>query len=257
MSEATVIRNINFSGSAECPIDASRHAREDRSPTVPAIQTTNLSRAVSGKVLLDGINVHMPPGEVLAVVGPSGAGKSSFLRLLNRLDEPTSGTVLLNGKDYRGILPRELRRRVGMVMQTAHLFPGTVAANIAFGPRQRGESLNLDQIEALLHRVGLPGFQDRDVINLSGGEAQRVSVARTLANAPEVLLLDEPTSALDEASARGIEELLLEIVQERRMTCAIVTHDKRLAARIACRTMVLETGRLVAIGPTKEMLDGY
>jgi putative ABC transport system ATP-binding protein len=257
MSEAIVIRNINFSGNTDCPIDATWHAPDDRSPTGPALETRNLSRAVSGKVLLDGINVQMPPGEVLALVGPSGAGKSSFLRLLNRLDEPTAGTVLLNGKDYREIAPRELRRRVGMVMQTAHLFPGTVAANIAFGPRQRGESFNLDQIEALLHRVGLPGFQDRDVINLSGGEAQRVSVARTLANAPETLLLDEPTSALDEASARGIEELLLDIVRERRMTCAVVTHDKGQAARIASRTMVLETGRLVAIGPTKEMLDGY
>jgi putative ABC transport system ATP-binding protein len=196
----------------------------------------------------------MPPGEVLAVVGPSGAGKSSFLRLLNRLDEPTGGTVLLNGQDYREIAPRELRRRVGMVMQTAYLFPGSVSGNIAFGPRQRGEILTAEQIAALLDRVGLPGYQDRDVNNLSGGEAQRVSVARTLANAPEGLLLDEPTSALDEASARGIEELLLDIIQERRMACVIVTHNRAQASRIAGRTMVLEAGRLITIGPTKEVL---
>jgi ABC-type methionine transport system ATPase subunit len=223
-------------------------------PEVPTLETRNLSRTVSGKVLVDGISVRIPPGEVLAVVGPSGAGKSSLLRLLNRLDEPTAGTVLLNGEDYREIAPRELRRRVGMVMQTAHLFPGTAAANIAFGPRQRGETLTAEQIAALLDRVGLPGYQDRDVSNLSGGEAQRVSVARTLANAPEGLLLDEPTSALDEASARGIEELLLSIIQERRMTCVIVTHNRPQAARIAGRTMVLEAGRLVTIGPTKEVL---
>ncbi len=141
-----------------------------------------------------------------------------------------------------------------MVMQTAYLFPGTVATNVTFGPRQRGETISTDQVAALLDRVGLPGYQDRDVTNLSGGEAQRVSVARTLANAPEGLLLDEPTSALDEASARGIEDLLLGIIQERRMTCVIVTHNRQQAARIAGRTMVLEAGRLVTIGPTKEVL---
>ena len=90
--------------------------------------------------------------------------------------------------------------------------------------------------------------------NLSGGEAQRVSVARTLANAPEALLLDEPTSALDEASVRGIEELLLSLIQERHMTCVIVTHNRAQASRIAARTMVLQGGRLLAIGPTSEVL---
>jgi putative ABC transport system ATP-binding protein len=254
MFETTIVRNANLNGNVEYPAEAGRNALADRSPEVPTLETRNLSRAVSGKVLVDGISVQIPPGEVLAVVGPSGAGKSSFLRLLNRLDEPTGGTVLLTGEDYREIAPRELRRRVGMVMQTAYLFPGTVAANIAFGPRQRGEILSTEQIAALLDRVGLRGYQDRNVSNLSGGEAQRVSVARTLANAPEGLLLDEPTSALDEASVRGIEELLLGIIQERRMTCVIVTHNRAQAARIASRTMVLEAGRLVAIGPTKEVL---
>ena len=254
MSETSVVQNANTGGNEEYPVEAGEQASADRLPEVPALETRNLSRAVLGKLLVDSISVQIIPGEVLAVIGPSGAGKSSFLRLLNRLDEPTGGTVLLHGQDYREISPRELRRRVGMVMQTAHLFPGTVAANIAFGPRQRGETLTSEQIAALLHRVGLPGYQDRDVNNLSGGEAQRVSVARTLANAPEALLLDEPTSALDETSARGIEELLLGIIEERRMTCVIVTHNRPQASRIADRTMVLDAGRLVAIGPTKEVL---
>jgi putative ABC transport system ATP-binding protein len=245
MSATLVIQNPNRNAIAEHPAGVSG---------VLTIETRDLSRSVSGKTLVHGISVQIPPGEVLAVVGASGAGKSSFLRLLNRLDEPTGGTVLLNGEDYRAIVPRELRRRVGMVMQTAYLFPGTVAANIAFGPRQRGETLNREQIEALLNRVGLPGYQDRDVINLSGGEAQRVSIARTLANAPEALLLDEPTSALDEALARGIEELLLDIIRERRMTCVLVTHNRLQAARIATRTLVLESGGVVTIGPTKEVL---
>jgi putative ABC transport system ATP-binding protein len=249
MSETTIIPYVKPGRAMEYPA-----ASADQSPEVLTLETSSLSRAVAGRVLVDGISVQIPPGEVLAVVGPSGAGKSSFLRLLNRLDEPTGGTVLLNGEDYRGVAPGELRRRVGMVMQTAWLFPGTVAANIAFGPRQRGETLTSERIAALLERVGLRDYQDRDVGNLSGGEAQRVSVARTLANEPEGLLLDESTSALDEASARGIEELLLGIIQERRMTCVIVTHNKAQAARIAGRTMVLEAGGLVTIGPTKEVL---
>ncbi len=218
------------------------------------LETRNLSRAVVGKLLVNDISVQVLQGEVLAVVGPSGAGKSSFLRLLNRLDEPTGGTVLVNDQDYRDMAPRELRRRVGMVMQVAYLFPGTAAANVAFGPRQNGEKLSSEQIATLLERVGLFGYQERDVSNLSGGEAQRVSLARTLANAPEALLLDEPTSALDDVSARGIEELLLSIIRERRMTCVIVTHNTAQARRIADRTMVLEAGKLVTIAPTKEVL---
>jgi putative ABC transport system ATP-binding protein len=218
-------------------------------------ETRNLCREVGAKRLVDEVSVAIAPGEVLAVVGASGAGKSSFLRLLNRLDEPTGGTVLIDGADYRAIAPRDLRRRVGMVMQTAYLFPGSVAANIAFGPRQRGEQLSAEQIDALLARVGLPGTAARDVSALSGGEAQRVSLARTLANAPAALLLDEPTSALDETSARAIEELILGIIRERAMTCVIVTHNKPQAERIAARTMVMESGKLIAVGPTQEVLN--
>ena len=124
----------------------------------------------------------------------------------------------------------------------------------AFGPRQRGEPLTQAQIATLLERVGLRSYGRRDVTHLSGGEAQRVSIARALANAPEALLLDEPTSALDEASARGVERLIVDLVRERRMACLMVTHNEAQALRIAPRTMVLEAGRVRAIGPTKEVL---
>jgi putative ABC transport system ATP-binding protein len=227
---------------------------EHRSSTIVELETRHLSRRVGQRLLVEDVSVKVSSGEIVAIVGPSGAGKSSFLRLLNRLDEPTSGTVLLKSGDYRSIAPQELRRRIGMVMQTAYLFPGTVSSNIAFGPGQRGEILQAGQIASLLERVGLAGFADRDVGHLSGGEAQRVALARTLANAPEILLADEPTSALDEASVRGIEDLILDIVQERQMTCVIVTHNRAQAARLAARTMVMEAGRLVAIGPTREVL---
>jgi putative ABC transport system ATP-binding protein len=221
------------------------------------LETEHLTRGVLDKTLVSDISVQVRPGEILAIVGPSGAGKSSFLRLLNRLDEPTVGTVRLNGQDYRELPAQDLRRRIGMVMQRAYLFPWTVAANVAFGPQQQGERLSTEQTVALLERVGLPGYRERDVSNLSGGEAQRVSLARTLANAPVALLLDEPTSALDEASSRAIEELLLDVVRERQMVCAIVTHNTEQARRIADRTMIIEKGKLVAVGPTEQVLDAH
>lgn len=218
------------------------------------LRTEQLTRIVAGRRLVDGISVAVRAGEVLAVVGPSGSGKSSFLRLLNRLDEPTSGTVFVEETDYRLLPPTELRRRVGMVTQRAYLFPGTVRDNLAFGPRQRGEELPEARGRELLERVGLPGYLTRDVANLSGGEAQRVSIARALANAPAVLLLDEPTSALDEASKSGVENLLRQIMRDGSLTCVMVTHDLAQAARLATRVMRVEEGRLVREGRVGEVL---
>ena len=230
-------------------------APEENNASRPSILSTqHLSRAVNGKVLVDDISVEITPGDVLAVVGPSGSGKSSFLRLLNRLDEPTSGTVLVEGTDYRAIAPCELRRKVGMVTQRAYLFPGTVAENLRFGPLQRGQNLADPIVAELLARVGLPGYEARDVANLSGGEAQRVSLARALANSPLVLLLDEPTSALDEESKRGIETLLQDIMRTGGLTCVVVTHDVAQARRMADRALVLESGRAVRTGPIAEVL---
>jgi len=139
-----------------------------------------------------------------------------------------------------------------MVMQTSYLFPGTVAFNVAFGPRQSGVQLTNEQIDQILERVGLPGYAERDVSGLSGGEAQRVSIARTLVNDPQILLLDEPTSALDERTERGIENLILSLNQERRMTCIIVTHNLNQAMRMAPRMVVLQSGKVVKVGPTRE-----
>jgi len=220
----------------------------------PIVCTEHLTRAVDGRRIVDDISIEVEQGDVLAIVGPSGAGKSSFLRLLNRLDEPSSGTFYVDGRDYREISPRALRRRLGMVMQTAFLFPGTVAENVRFGPRQHGGTLDDEAIARLLEQVALPGFASRNVANLSGGEAQRVAFARCLANSPDVLLLDEPTSALDDAAKREIESLVRQIVVARRLTCLIVTHDTAQAARIAQRVMVIESGKLSRIGSLQEVL---
>jgi putative ABC transport system ATP-binding protein len=218
------------------------------------LKAEHLGRAVGDVSLVNDVTVEIYAGELLAVVGRSGSGKSSFLRLLNRLDEPTSGAVYLEGVDYRQIPPRELRRKIGMVTQRAFLFPGSVADNIRFGPRQRGEEMPAEAIEELLMQVGLPGFGSRNSANLSGGEAQRVSLARALANLPAVLLLDEPTSALDQDARQGIELLIEKIVRQRRLTCVLVTHDRDQASRLADRVMVLDAGRIMNIGKTNEVL---
>ena len=188
----------------------------------------------------------------MMVVGRSGSGKSSLLRLLNRLDEPTSGTVFLDGEDYRELPAQELRRRVGMIMQMPYLFPETVADNIRFGPRQRGEDLTEDEIERLLEKVGLPGFSARTVAKLSGGEAQRVAIARALANRPEILLLDEPTSALDGESKSAGEALLAETIRSEGLTCVWVTHDLNQAAQMGDRVALMENGRILRIESAQE-----
>jgi putative ABC transport system ATP-binding protein len=218
------------------------------------LETDHLSRVISGKRLVDDITIGMQKGEVLAVVGPSGSGKSSFLRLLNRLDEPTMGTVYLDGTDYLQLPPQELRRRVGLVTQTPYLFPGTIADNLRFGPRQQGKDLSDDTIAFLLDQVGLADRADSDIVNLSGGEAQRVSLARAIANSPTVLLMDEPTSALDEDAKEEVEALILKVVRQNALTCVIVSHDLAQAARIASRVMVVKAGRLEKIGAVTEVI---
>ncbi|MDK2980874.1 MAG: UDP-glucose/iron transport system ATP-binding protein [Chloroflexota bacterium] len=207
-----------------------------------------------GKTILKDISFDLMSHEHLAVVGSSGSGKSTLLRLLNRLLEPTHGKVYLEGQDYTGIPPRELRRRVGLILQQPYLFPGTVADNLRFGPTQRGENIAEEAIDELLANVDLPGFAQRDVANLSGGEAQRVSIARTLANMPEVLLMDEPTSALDEESRLQVEKLVCSIAHQEQLTFIIVTHDPAQAGRLAEKALVLEDGRVEQYGKVEEII---
>jgi len=220
----------------------------------PILRAKHLGRRIGETVLVHDVSFELSRGEILAIVGPSGSGKSSLLRLLNRLDEPTEGTVYLEDLDYRGIPPRELRRKIGMVTQRAFLFPGSVADNVKFGPAQRGEALSDAKVEELLRDVGLAGYASREVSNLSGGEAQRVSLARALANDPVVLLLDEPTSALDDASKLTVESLILSVVKQSKLTCVIVTHDTRQAQRFAEQVMVLERGQVTKRGSVLEVL---
>jgi putative ABC transport system ATP-binding protein len=143
---------------------------------------------------------------------------------------------------------------MGMVMQRAYLFPGTVAKNVAFGPRQQNQTISLAEIDDLLAQVGLPGYASRDALTLSGGEAQRVAITRALANRPEVLLLDEPTSALDEAARRGVETLLESLIREHHLTCVWVTHSVEQARTMADKVLAIDAGRSAAYGSAAEVL---
>lgn len=219
------------------------------------LRADGLSYQTDGHQILSEISFGLNSGERVAIFGPSGSGKSTLIRLLNRLDEPTSGTVYLEGEDYRNIPPRHLRRRLGLVMQQPHLFPGTVAENLRFGPSAQGESLADDRIAALLKGVDLAGFAEREVSSLSGGEAQRVNLARTLANEPDILLLDEPTASLDAEARREVEETIRSVLETRQVTCLLVSHDRQQVHRMADRVLELQEGRLVADGPVREVLN--
>lgn len=218
------------------------------------IRAENLAYVIEGQAILSAISFAIQSGERVAIFGPSGAGKSTLIRLINRLDEPTSGTVWVEGEDYRQMPPRVLRQRLGMVMQHPNLFPGTVADNLRYGPSARGEALSDQAIRVLLEGVDLAGFEDRQVGKLSGGEAQRVNLARTLANKPEALLLDEPTSALDQAAKAEVEETILSVINHQKVTCILVTHDEAQVRRLAERVLRLEEGQIVADGTVLEVL---
>ncbi|MFB6090224.1 MAG: ATP-binding cassette domain-containing protein [Halobellus sp.] len=223
------------------------------SAATPKLETESLSFAVDGDPIVRDVDLAIAAGETLTVVGPSGAGKSTLLRLLNRLDEPTAGTVFLDGTDYRTIPPTDLRSRVGMVPQDPALRDGTVRENVTVGPRLRGETIDPGRPEALLESVDLGGYADRNVADLSGGERQRVAIARTLLVDPEVLLLDEPTASLDPEAKAQIEALLADLLADAERTVVFVTHDAAQVNRIADRVVRFVDGRIAATGRPEEV----
>ncbi|OBH38426.1 glycine/betaine ABC transporter [Mycobacterium sp. E342] len=194
---------------------------------------------------LDGLTAAIPGQGVTAVFGPSGSGKSTLLRLCNRLEVPATGTVSFYGADVAGIDPLRLRRRVGMCFQRPTPFPGTVADNLRVADPNASDARMRDT----LARVGLTGsWLDRDATGLSGGEAQRMCLARTLMAQPQVLLLDEPTSAVDAEAARVIERAVRDLAANG-VPALWVTHDSAQVERAADRVLHLERGRSFGLGP--------
>jgi putative ABC transport system ATP-binding protein len=198
---------------------------------------------IGGARILDRVDATIASAGVTCIVGPSGSGKSTLLRLCNRLEVPTSGVVRFRGRDVMAMDPLDLRRRVGMVFQRPTPFPGTVRDNLLVARPTAPDAV----LAAALERAALDGsFLDRVADDLSGGESQRMCLARTLVAEPEVLLMDEPTSALDREAARILEERAAGLARAVPPVPVLwVTHDLAQVERIADATLRVDEGRVV------------
>jgi putative ABC transport system ATP-binding protein len=205
-----------------------------------AFEFTKVSVLRAGRRVLDEVTASIPAAGITVVSGPSGAGKTTLLRLCNRLEVPDAGVVRYRGRPLDELDPLALRRRVGMVFQRPIPFPGTVADNLRVASPEAGP----DELRVLLSRVALdPGLLDQEARTLSGGELQRVCLARTLVTRPETLLLDEPTSALDDQPKRVFETTARELAAQD-ITLVWITHDDAQALRVADRIYQLRDGHL-------------
>ena len=223
------------------------------------IELDALSKSFGGALVVDAVSLTVADGEIAAIVGASGSGKTTVLRMINRLIEPTSGHVRIDGRDTRAEPPHRLRRRIGYVIQGHGLFPHrTVAQNIATVPELLGWDRRRIQtrVDELLELFNLPPaeFADRFPAALSGGQQQRVGVARALAAEPRLLLMDEPFGALDPIIRTKAQDDLLAIQRRFRTTIVLVTHDMEEAIRLGHRIAVLEAGRLQQYAPPAELI---
>ena len=213
----------------------------------------------SGKRVVDDVSFDVAQGTFVVLLGPSGCGKTTLLKTVNRLIEPTSGTILVNGTDARALEPTTLRRGIGYVIQQIGLFPHMrVAENVAVVPSLLGWSKDriVKRVEEMLELVHLPAaqFGERFPAALSGGQQQRVGLARALAADPAILLMDEPFGALDAIERTRLQGELAALQQQLRKTVLFVTHDVDEALRLADAIVVMRTGRVVQYGYPREIL---
>jgi len=234
--------------------------RSAAAATDPMVSFRNVTKSyAAGNPAVDNLTLDLDRGAITVFVGPSGCGKTTSLRMINRMVEPTSGTVLVDGKDVAGQAPAKLRRSMGYVLQSAGLLPHrTVLDNIGTVPRLNGASKRQTRARAqeLLEIVGLPAvLGSRYPSQLSGGQQQRVGVARALAADPPILLMDEPFSAVDPVVRAELQQELLRLQQELAKTIVFVTHDIDEATLLGDKVAVFATGgRLAQYAPPEELL---
>ena len=230
------------------------------SDTTPrAIEVRDLHKSFGDNEVLKGIDFHVDDGQVVCVIGPSGSGKSTLLRCVNRLEEPTSGTILVEGVD---ICDPEvdldgIRSRIGMVFQSFNLFPHlSVLRNLTIAQqrvkgRSKGEAV--DVARRNLEKVGLDGKEDAYPAHLSGGQQQRVAIARALSMDPDMMLFDEPTSALDPELVGDVLEVMRTLAREG-MTMMVVTHEMGFAREVGDKLVFMDDGVIVEEGDPHEVL---
>ncbi|MGO2633961.1 MAG: amino acid ABC transporter ATP-binding protein [Galactobacter sp.] len=222
------------------------------------IEVKDLTKSFGDNHVLRGIDLSVSEGEVISLIGPSGSGKSTILRCLNRLEDPTSGSVVVDGFDLmdQKVNINEVRRHVGMVFQHFNLFPNmSVIENVMLAPVDTGKKSKVDarkQARELLERVGLAEKADARPSQLSGGQKQRVAIARALAMEPKIMLFDEATSALDPEMVGEVLQVIRELAQSG-MTMVLVTHEMGFAREVCDRVVFLADGVVCETNTPEEL----
>jgi polar amino acid transport system ATP-binding protein len=223
-----------------------------------SLAAKDIHRTLGGNLVLRGVDIEAPAGTTVAVIGPSGSGKSTLLRTLNRLHEPDSGDILLDGRSVLRDDPDQLRQRIGTVFQHFNLFPHlSVLKNVALAPRKL-RRLPADAARELaltqLDRVGLKHKAGARPGTLSGGQQQRVAIARALSMDPQVMFFDEATSALDPEMVKGILQLIADLGADG-MTMIVVTHEMGFARSASDTVVFMDHGRVVESGPPEQIFE--
>jgi len=224
------------------------------------IFANNLCKAFGDNKVLQNVSEHIEPGEKVVIIGPSGSGKSTFLRCLNLLEQPTSGSITFDGTVITDpkVDINQVRAQMGMVFQHFNLFANlTVKKNITLAPVQLKLMTQAEadqEAERLLERVGLPDKADAYPAQLSGGQKQRIAIARALAMKPKVMLFDEPTSALDPEMVGEVLEIMKELAADG-MTMVVVTHEMGFAREVATRVLFMDGGGIVEQGTPEDIFD--
>jgi ABC-type Fe3+/spermidine/putrescine transport system ATPase subunit len=217
------------------------------------LEVIALDVVIDAKPILENVNLHVATGEIVAVLGPSGSGKSTLLRAIAGLVEPSTGDIEWNGVSIVGVPSH--RRKFGLMFQGYALFPHmTVAENVGFGLKMAGQSDIDAQVVEALSAVGLQGFELRRIDSLSGGEQQRVALARTLAPNPELVMLDEPLGALDRNLRQQLVNDTRRVLEERDVTALVVTHDREEAVALSNRLALMRDGTIVQTGTLEHLL---
>lgn len=225
-----------------------------------SIEAKNIYKTFDNMHVLKGINLKVNDGEVVVLVGASGSGKSTFLRCLNLLTAPTSGSVLIDGVDITdpSVDLNQIRRKVGMVFQSFNLFENmTVIENIKLAPKKLlhiSDAAAEKEARQLLKRVGLLDKADMMPKYLSGGQKQRIAIARALAMHPEAVLFDEPTSALDPEMIGEVLDVIRDLAKDG-LTMVIVTHEMSFAREVGTRMIFLDRGKIIEDGTPKQVMD--
>ncbi len=225
-----------------------------------SIEAKNIYKTFDNMHVLKGINLKVNDGEVVVLVGASGSGKSTFLRCLNLLAAPTSGSVLIDGVDITdpSVDLNQIRRKVGMVFQSFNLFENmTVIENIKLAPKKLlhvSDAAAEKEARQLLKRVGLLDKADMMPKYLSGGQKQRIAIARALAMHPEAVLFDEPTSALDPEMIGEVLDVIRDLAKDG-LTMVIVTHEMSFAREVGTRMIFLDRGKIIEDGTPKQVMD--